>query len=251
MEKQTNKPKVLGIIPARGGSKSIPQKNIKDFLGKPLIAWTIQAALESGILDRLIVSTDSEEIASVARQYRAETPFMRPSELAADTTPTLPVLQHAVQWLREKENYTPDLVMLLEPVSPSRRPHHIIEAVKIFNENKEIDSLVSVTEAPSQYNPHWLFKIGDNGCAELFTGEKLKDIVPRRQSLPKVYAKNGAIYLFRTDCLFRNPPSIFGETAKLYVMGNEYSIDIDNQEDWIIAEQRVKSILDRERDNVK
>ena len=238
--------KILGIIPARGGSKSIPRKNIRDFLGKPLIAWTIQSSLESGVLDRLIVSTDSEEIASIARQYGAETPFIRPPELATDTTPTLPVLQHAVKWLRENENYTTELTMLLEPVSPCRQPRHIIEAFQTFNAGKEVDSVVSVTEAPAQYNPLWVFKIGQNGLAQLFTGEKLKDIVPRRQSLPKIYAKNGALYLFRTDCLFRNPPSIFGETTKLYVVEKEYNIDIDDESDWIIGEERLRLILEQE-----
>ncbi|HEY4499724.1 MAG TPA: acylneuraminate cytidylyltransferase family protein [Candidatus Paceibacterota bacterium] len=235
--------KILGITPARGGSKSIPKKNIKNFSGKPLIAWTIETALKSGVLDRYIVDTDSEEIAAVARQFGAETPYLRPSELAQDLTPTLPVLQNAVKWLQEKENYYPDIIILLECVSPTKQPHHIQEALKIFLEDASVDSLVTVTEAPAQYNPHWLLKKDENGCAEIFTGEAMKDIIPRRQSLPKVYAKNGAFYIMKTDCLFRNPPSLFGNRTKLYVMDVKYNIDIDGPEDWVIGEERMKSIL--------
>lgn len=237
--------KILGIIPARGGSKSIPRKNIKDFLGKPLMAWIIETAKKSGVLDRLIVSTDDEEIAGVAKKYDAEVPFMRPSELAQDTTPTLPVLQHAVKWLEDNENYKPDFVLLLEVVSPTKRPHHLIEAVKFLTEDEKADSLITVTEAPAQYNPHWLLQPDENGYAKLFTGEDLKNIIPRRQSLPKVYAKNGAFYLFKTDCLFRNPPSLFGDYSKLFIMDSKYNIDIDEPGDWPAAEQKMKEILDK------
>ncbi|MEK7567104.1 MAG: acylneuraminate cytidylyltransferase family protein [Patescibacteria group bacterium] len=239
--------KILGITPARGGSKSIPKKNIKDFLGKPLIAWTIEAALQSGALDRYIVDTDSEEIKRIAQQFGAEVPYMRPDELAQDMTPTLPVLQNAVRWLRKHEQYSPDIIVLLECVSPTKRPHHIQEALKMFLEDESADSLITVTEATAQYNPHWLLKKDENGYARIFTGEEMKDIIPRRQSLPKVYAKNGAFYIMKTDCLFRDPPSIFGDKTKLYIMGNEHNIDIDISEDWAMAEARAKSILSRER----
>lgn len=246
MTNQAKNLKILGITPARGGSKSIPKKNIKDFLGKPLIAWTIEAALQSGTLDRYIVDTDSEEIMGIARQFGAETPYTRPSELAQDTTPTLLVLQNAVRWLREHEQYDPDIIVLLECVSPTKRPRHIQEALKMFLEDKNADSLITVTEAPAQYNPHWLFKKDENGYARIFTGEETKDIIPRRQLLPKVYAKNGAFYIMKTDSLFRDPPSIFGDRVKLYVMDAEHNIDIDGPEDWDAAEERLKFILDRE-----
>jgi CMP-N-acetylneuraminic acid synthetase len=241
------KEKILGIIPVRGGSKSIPRKNIKEFFGKPLMVWTIETAKNSGVLDRLIVSTDDEEIAEVAKKYGVEVPFMRPAELAQDTTPTLPVLQHAVQWLKDKENYWPDFVLLLEVVSPTKRPYHIQEAVKILTEDEKADSLITVTEAAAQYNPHWLMQPDEEGYVKLFTSEDLKDIIPRRQLLPKVYAKNGAFYLFKTDCLFRNPPSLFGDRAKLYIMSSEYNIDIDTPEDWPLAEERFKLILEKEK----
>src|SRR3989344_2196891 len=121
---------ILGIIPARGGSKVIPRKNIKPFLGKPLIVWAIAALKESGVVSRIIVSTDDDEIASVARAYGAEVPFMRPAELAEDSTPTLPVLVHALSWLKENEGYTPEYVVLFEPTSAGKRPFHIREVVE-------------------------------------------------------------------------------------------------------------------------
>jgi len=238
--------KILGIIPARGGSKSIPGKNIKDFLGKPLMAWTIETAKKSGVLDRLIVSTDDRKIADIAGKYGVEVPFIRPAKLARDSTPTLPVLQHAVKWLEDNENYKPDFILLLEVVSPTKRPHHLIEAVKFLTADKKADSLITVTEAPAQYNPHWLLRQDEKGYAKLFTGEDIKKIIPRRQSLPKVYAKNGAFYLFKTDCLFRDPPSLFGDRSKMFIMDPKYNIDIDGPDDWPIAEQRMRDILDKE-----
>ena len=237
--------KILGITPARGGSKSIPKKNIKDFLGKPLIAWTIEAALKSGVMDRYIVDTDSEEIAETAKKYGAETPYLRPEELAEDATPTLPVLRHAVKWLREKEKFYPDIVILLECVCPSKSPYHIIEALDLFLKDEKAESLITVIEAPAQYNPHWLLQTDENGYAKIFTGDNIRDIIPRRQLLPKVYSKNGAFYIFKTDCLFRESPSIFGDYTKLYVMGNEYDVDIDKPDDWFLAEQKMKFILNK------
>ena len=131
--------KILGVITARGGSKGIPGKNIKPFLGKPLIAYTIEAAKKSGVFDpavggtsRLILSTDDPEIAEVAKKYGCEVPFMRPKELAEDKSAHLPVMQHAVQWLKDNENYQPDYVMILQPTSPLRQPFHIKEAVELI-----------------------------------------------------------------------------------------------------------------------
>src|SRR3989338_7151887 len=127
--------RILGIIPARGGSKSVPRKNIKELGGKPLIGWTIDAAKASGVLDRIILTTDDNEIAGVGKQSGVEVPFMRPKELAEDKTPTLPVLQHAVEWLKEHERYYPDAVMLLQPTAPFRQAEHIEDAVTLFEQS--------------------------------------------------------------------------------------------------------------------
>lgn len=227
--------KVLGVVTARGGSKSIPHKNIKPFCGKPLIAWTIEAGLRSGVVDRLIVSTDDEEIASVAREYGAEVPFMRPAELAQDTTPSLPVLQHAVAALRDSEGYYPDYVLLLEPTSPARQAFHLKEAVEIA-ERAHADSVVALGEVPGHFNYHWQVELRDEE-AMLVDGTPWPEVIPRRQELPKTYFRNGAFYLFKPDLLFAAVPSLYGEKVCGYLVDPKYSVDIDTPEDWVAAEK--------------
>ena len=239
----TDHPIVLGIIPARGGSKSIPQKNIKTFLGKPLIAWKIETAKKSGILDRLIVSTDSPEIREVAKQYGAEVPFMRPAELAEDTTPTLPVLQHAVRYLEEQEGYRPDVVVLLEPTTPGVRSRHLREAKALFSKTKA-DSVISVVEVPSAYNPHWQFNMDEDGRLTLFTGVPVRQVIRRRQDLPKTYHRNSAIYMFRPELLFQPEPSLYGGNVVGYLMEKKFSMDLDQPEDWESAEVAMQKILE-------
>ena len=146
--------KILGVITARGGSKGIPGKNIKLLAGKPLISYTIEAAKKSGVFDRLILSTDDESIARVAKDYGCDVPFMRPKDLAEDKTAHLPVLQHAVNWLKENENYSPDAVMILQPTAPLRQDFHIKEATELFFRSGA-DSVVSVSEIPQHFSPHW------------------------------------------------------------------------------------------------
>ena len=233
--------KILGIIPARGGSKSIPRKNIKLFAGKPLINWSIETGLKSGILDRLIVSTDDQEIADIGKAAGAEIPFLRPAELAEDTTPTLSVLQHAVTSLKEKEGYSPDYVLLMEATSPCRQPFHLQEAVKILEETNA-DSIVALGEVPKHFSPLWQFNIKEENKIELFTGGTIKNIVRRRQELPATYFRNGAFYLFKTDLLFAPEPSLYGEDVRGYVIDSKYSVDIDMPEDWENAEKMFKTL---------
>lgn len=240
-----NDKKILGIIPARGGSKSIPRKNIKSFCGKPLITWSIQTLKESGALHRVIVSTDDREIADVAARFGAEIPFIRPAELAEDTTPTLPVLQHAVLWLKKHEEYNPEYVLLLEPPSVSKRPFHIRGVVDLLLKTGA-DSVVSLAEVPGVFSPHWQLRVGDEGRVELFTGGTIKNIIRRRQDLPKSYYRNSAIYAFKTECLFASEPSLYGDDVRGYPTEPKYALDIDTQEDWVIAETLFKKILDEE-----
>ncbi len=237
---------ILGIIPARGGSKSIPRKNIKLFAGKPLIAWAIETLKKSGVVGRVIVSTDDEEIAQVAKEWGAEVPFMRPAELAQDTTPTLPVLQHAIQWLKDKERYWPDYVVLLEPTSPSKRSFHVREVVEMLLKTGA-DSTISVSEVPGVLNPHWQLKLGEEGRVELFTGGSMKKIVRRRQDLPKTYYRNSSIYAFKPELLFTDDPSFYGEDVRAYVTDSRYAFDIDTPEDWEFAERQFKKILEDEK----
>src|SRR3989344_7970299 len=191
----SNVMKILGVITARGGSKSINKKNIKALLEKPLIVYTIEAAKKSGVFDRIIVSTDNDEIAEVCKEHGVEVPFTRPAELAGDTTPHLPVMQHAVSWLREKEGYEPDYVMILQPTSPLRQPFHLKEAIEILKK-EGADSLVSVSLVPKHFHPDWQFIKDDKNRIKIFTGAPLKNIVTRRQNLPDTFYKNGAIFLF-------------------------------------------------------
>lgn len=236
--------KIIGIIPARGGSKSIPRKNIKELCGKPLIAYTIEAVRDSGVFDRIILSTDDQEIADVAKRHGCEVPFMRPPELAQDTTPTLPVLQHAIQWLKENQHYYPDAVMLLQPTAPLRQARHITEAIELFA-TSGADSVVSVVEIPGHFSPYWAEVIRPDGWAELFMGQPIRKRIPRRQEFPKkTYAHNGAIYLFKTDFLFDpTEPSLYGDRVKLYPMEEKYSVNIDSPEDWALAEFTIKNLL--------
>ncbi|TSD03980.1 MAG: N-acylneuraminate cytidylyltransferase [Parcubacteria group bacterium Greene0714_36] len=227
--------KILGVITARGGSKGIPGKNIKLLAGKPLIAHTIKAAKESGIFDQLIVSTDDENIAAVAHEYGCTIPFLRPAELARDDTPHLAVLQHAVRWLKERQGYAPDSVMILQPTSPLRRAFHIRGSADLFQKTGA-DSVVSITVVPEHYNPHWQFRVDAENRLSLFTGVALPKIISRRQDLPKTFIRNGAIYLFKTDLLF-DPvnPSFYGTDVAGYPMDKKYSANIDTMDDWAIA----------------
>ncbi len=229
--------KILGIITARGGSKGIPGKNIKEIAGKPLIVYTIEAARAANIFDRVVLSTDDEQIADIARAYGCEVPFMRPAELAQDATPHLPVLQHAVNFLKEKENYYPDYIMILQPTAPLRTAQHIREAVKMIEAN-DIDSVVSVSEVPGHFHPQWQFIISENQQMAIFTGEPFTQIARHRQDLSKTYTRNGAIYLFRTAFLF-DPiaPDFYGKKVAAYIMKPEESINIDTMEDWNEAEK--------------
>ena len=236
---------ILGIIPARGGSKSIPRKNIKLFAGKPLIAWAIETLRESGVISRIVVSTDDEEIAEVARRYGAEVPFMRPAELAEDSTPTLPVLQHAVKWLKDNEGYEPDYVLLLEPTSAGKRPFHVKGVLETLLKGGA-DAAISVAEVPGVFSPHWQIKVADDGRAVLFTGEPFKKVIRRRQDLPKTYYRNSSVYAFKPKLLFSDEPSLYGEDVRACVTDSKFAFDLDTLEDWEIAERMFKKILEEE-----
>lgn len=234
--------RILGIITARGGSKGIPGKNIKLLLDKPLIAYTIEAAKKSEALDRIILTTDDENIAKVARYYGCEVPFMRPAELAGDDTPTLPVLVHALRWLAANEGYQPDAIMILQPTSPLRQHFHVKEAVDLFLKNGA-DSVVGVTEMPRHFNPHRAMVVGENGHLKLFNGNPVRQRIVPRQALPNAYWNNTSIYLCKTDFLFHeSEPNLFGDRVLPYFMDAKYAVDVDEPEDWHKAEEALKNI---------
>jgi len=212
---------VLAIIPARGGSKGIPRKNIKPLAGKPLIAWTIDAAKQANVADRIVVTTEDEEIAAVARELGAEVPFMRPAELATDETPGIGPILHAIEQLPRHE-----WILLLQPTSPLRT-HRDIEAIWQLCQSSAASSAVSISEVSK--HPYWMFEKDDQGKLQPFIPGR-PDIV-RRQDLPAAYALNGALYLAKTEWLLQQGGFIGPETIG-YVMPPERSADLDTEQDW-------------------
>jgi N-acylneuraminate cytidylyltransferase/CMP-N,N'-diacetyllegionaminic acid synthase len=227
------KNKIIAIIPARGGSKGLPRKNIKPLAGRPLIYYTIYEALKSNYLDRIIVSTEDEEIAKISKDCGAELPFMRPKELAMDNTPTLPVLQHAIHYLEEKENYYPDIIVLLEPTSPLRNNKDIDSAIKKFIESR-YNTVVTVCKV--DYPPHWVYKL-EGGKLKPFIKNGKK--ITRRQDAPDLYRLNGAIYVIKRD-LIMIENKILCDNMDGVIMPLEKSIDIDSELDFFIAEKLMK-----------
>lgn len=224
---------VVALIPARGGSKGIPRKNIVNLSGKPLISYTIEAAKNSKYINRIIVSTDNEEISQVAKKYGAEVPFLRPFELAKDNTPALPVIQHAIKYLEEIENYKVNIVVVLQPTSPLRSEKYVDEAVEKLLKTRA-DSVVTVCKV--KHHPFWCFAAKEE---RLYTFSEKGITVSRRQDLPEIYALNGAVYAVRRDVLFEQN-SVFGRDTRAVVMPNEESVDIDDYFDLFIAEMVLK-----------
>ncbi|MDP2696291.1 MAG: acylneuraminate cytidylyltransferase family protein [bacterium] len=239
--------KILGIITARGGSTRLPGKNIRDFLGKPLLAWTIETALESGVMDRVVLSTDSDDIAEVGKRYGAEVLFKRPAELSTAEAGSLGVVAHASQWLKDNQGYEAPWIMLLEPPSPGRQVFHLKEVAKIIeNKNDQIDSLIGVSKMPGHYNPFKAFKLGDDVLMSRWhDGAAIKDFWGRynNQTMPDAYYNNSMVYAFRDSNLFDAKPSLWGERVYGYLMDYKYSMDIDTEEEWKIAELKMKELL--------
>lgn len=229
---------ILGLIPARGGSKGIPGKNVRPLAGKPLIQYACEAARGSRLLSRTIVSTDCARIAEAASNARVEVPFLRSAELATDTTPMADVIYHAIQWMELNEGKGPDIVVLLQPTAPLRQSHHIDEAIQLLVDG-EYDSVVSVAPIPQHYNPHWQFVVED-GQLQVFTGEPLSEIVTRRQDLGTTYTRNGAIYGFQREVLDKTG-SIYGNRCAAYLMPAELSINLDTMDDWHALEAYMRS----------
>ena len=225
--------KVLGIIPARGGSKGLPGKNIKMLAGKPLLAWTVEAAISSR-LDRVILSSDCSKIIQTGNALHVDVPFVRPESLAQDNTPAIDVVFHAIQTLRETEGYIPDAVMLLQPTSPLRTTHDINQAIAMFEQDKSATSLVSVVKVPHNMVPESVMKLQSNGyLVAICPWDEKKNM---RQAKPKYYARNGAaIYVVKTDCLL-NKKSMYGDKILAYEMPKERSIDIDDVFDFELCE---------------
>ncbi len=223
---------ILALIPARGGSKGIPRKNIRSFAGYPLIAWSIAAAKQASSVTRVIVSTDDEEIAAVAREYGAETPFLRPAEFAQDQTTDLPVFEHALEWLAENEGYQPDIVIQLRPTSPIRPKDCVDSAVKILMEHKDADCVRGVV--PAGQNPHKMWRFAGEGqpMQPLLEVEGLPEPYNApRQILPPVYWQTGHIDAIRVATI-QQKKSLTGDVIYPLVIDPRYTVDIDTLPDW-------------------
>tara|TARA_B110001450_G_scaffold21907_1_gene19647 strand:+ start:9860 stop:10555 length:696 start_codon:yes stop_codon:yes gene_type:complete len=216
--------KVLAVVPARGGSKGVPRKNVRSFLGKPLIAWTIEEALKSNYIDRLIVTSEDEEIREIANRSGAETPFVRPIELATDTAVGVDVLCHAVESI--DENY--DYVVLLQPTSPLRESTDIDAAIECCI-SRAAKSVVSLSEATK--SPYWMYQMKEGGELTPF----VENAASNRQELPQSYALNGAVYVLEVARLLAKR-KILDEQTLGYVMPVERSYDIDTETDFLICE---------------
>jgi len=220
---------VVCVIPARGGSKGVPRKNIKPFAGKPLIAYTIEQSLQSEYIDRTIVSTEDREIANISRQYGAQVPFMRPDDLAGDQVATVDVLLHTINWLEEEDKYNFDILVLLHTTTPLRAVKDIDSCIRLLVEEKA-DDVFSVTEA--HRNPYFnMVEEGSDGFVRLVK----EGLYSARQFAPKVYDMNASIYVWWKNIL-KEEKKIFLKKSKAYVMPKERSIDIDDDFDFKIAE---------------
>ncbi len=233
------KTEVLAIIPARGGSKGIPRKNIKDFSGYPLIAYSILAGIRSKLVTRTIVSTDDEEIAAVAREWGAETPFMRPDEFARDTTTDLPVYKHALEWLFEHEDYRPDVVVQLRPTSPIRPLTCVDDAVGLLLANPIADSVRGVV--PAGQNPFKMWKIEPEGRMIPLVGVPgiTEPYNSPRQILPEAYWQTGHIDAIRTHVIL-DKQSMSGRVILPLIIDPRYTVDLDKPSDWRTAETLVR-----------
>ncbi|WP_027400286.1 acylneuraminate cytidylyltransferase family protein [Anaerovorax odorimutans] len=234
------KQNTIAIIPARAGSKGLPGKNIKSLCGKPLIDYTIEAAVKSKVFNKVVVSTDGEDIADISRKCGAEVPFLRPEKISQDDTKSIDVVEHCIDYYKDRGEVF-DSVCLLQPTSPLRDYNNIKDAYSLFIEKKAI-SLISVCEC--EFSPLLCTTIDDNLQIGKIKALDYKNA--RRQNLPKYYRINGAIYLLNTEILLQTKEFIMKDSLA-FIMNNENSIDIDNINDFLYAEFLIK----KKNDEVK
>ncbi len=232
--------KILAIIPARGGSKGLPGKNIKPLLQHPLLSYSILAAQQSKLINRIIVNTDSEDISNIAKQYGAEVPFLRPAALAQDNSTDLDVFVHQLQWLKENENYIPDLIVQLRPTSPVRFENWIDDAIEKLIAS-DADSIRVVTESPLTPFKMWLINNNNDGALEpLVTLKNIPEPYNQpRQSLPVVYWQIGTLDVIKTNTISEGG-SMSGNKILSYPVDKKYAIDIDDVASFYKAEELIQ-----------
>lgn len=225
--------KIMAMIPARSGSQRVPNKNVRPLNGKPLVAYTIESALDASLITRVIVSTDSEEIASVARQFGAEVPFLRPAEISQSDSTEMQFFDHALDWLNRQEQYVPDLIVLLYPTSPFRTSTSIDRAIELMLAHPEADSLRSVRLCSEHPYKMW---VQEQGYLQPFVRGKDQNMHTfSYQMLPTVYIQNASIYITKPLTLHtkRSPT---GDVILPFVMNDRESVDINNPIDFMLAE---------------
>lgn len=232
--------KVLAIIPARSGSKGVKDKNVRKLGNKPLIAYSIDAAKQSEFVSELVVSTDSELYAAVARDLGAEVPFIRPAELATDEAASIDVIVHALEFLN-KQGKDFDAVCLLQPTSPFRPSGVIDHAIRVFNASGA-DALISVLPVPHEFNPHWIFEPDEINMLRIATGET--EIIKRRQELPPAFYRDGSLYITKTNVILQKK-SLYGEKLAFIVSNPSFYVNIDTEKDWLIAEEKLALVKDQ------
>lgn len=222
---------VLGLVPARGGSKGIPGKNIKPLAGRPLLAYVADAAVGSGVIDRVVLTTDSPEIADVGHSLGLEVPFLRPAELAGDDAAMIDVVRHALAWAAEAD-CAPEIVVLLQPTAPLRRPEHIAEAVETLRRT-DCDSVASVIPLPLHFSPDYVMRIEQERLVTFLPeGER----ATRRQDVRPAYSRDGTVYAFWRATVERYG-TIYGEDCRPLLVDPACSINLDTPEDWAAAER--------------
>jgi CMP-N-acetylneuraminic acid synthetase len=226
--------RVLGIVPARGGSKGIPRKNLCRLGGKPLLQYTAEAALKARRLSKVILTTEDAEIAEVGRSCGLEVPFLRPAELARDDTPTLSVVQHVMQEIEQAGEYY-DAICLLQPTTPFRRAEQIDECIELL-QHENADAVITVLQVPMKYNPQWVYWKDRNGHLILCTGSK--EPITRRQDLPPAYHRDGSVYVTRRDVIMRHN-SLYGERLCGYLLSPDDSVNIDGPVDLQHAQELI------------
>lgn len=235
---------ILALIPARGGSKGIPRKNIRNFAGYPLLAWSIAAAKQSKSVTRIIVSTDDEEIAAIAREWGAETPFLRPAELAHDQTTDLPVFEHALKWMQEMEGYRPEIMVQLRPTSPIRPKSMVDDAIRILLDHKDADCVRGVVPAAQNPFKMWRFNGEEKPLNPLLEVEGITEPYNApRQILPPVYWQTGHIDAMRTATI-THKKSLTGDIIYPLLIDPKYAVDIDTLADWAKYEALVYTDLE-------
>jgi CMP-N-acetylneuraminic acid synthetase len=235
--------KFFGLITARGGSKRLPGKNIKEFHKKPLLVWTIDVGKKANVFDEFILSTDSLEIADIGKKNGIDVPFIRPTEFATDTASSFDVVKHAVEWMKKNKDFKADWIILLEPTSPGRQTFHIQDVVELAKDCVA-DSIVGISEVPGHFSYLKQQKICDNGrLVRAWDGENFSNLIHRNQDLELSYYVNSSIYAFKYENLFSDKESLWGESTYGYLMDSKYAFDIDTQEDWMIAELKMEKLL--------